>query len=489
MDKLKELLASKRKAAEEEFAGKKYAKRSEIEDIRIRKLKEEEERERQEKEQKQRERQHTEATARDDGGHHHQSRRSEGRTLSSEPNRVPTPLPEIQLPKQEVIRRLRVLRQPATVFGETDAQRALRLADAEKNVRMEDETAGGQQANVRLEIEREERDRARYGTTREDRSGGGGGRERSPAVGAAAAPSRARQSRGEGLPGSSSIDETAFGAGGGGGGGGAQDAQGTSASTGREALAMTATTDETDAEERRLMASFQAAAEAVAEKSMPVEDRVAKWLRRWMEEWERELALRNETERNVPSGRQMEMRFKETQQYLRPLFSRLRSRALDPQLLAGIKLMVDFMKERNYLQAYKIYMGVAIGNSPWPIGVTHVGLHERSAREKISFKYSTGSAHIMNDEATRKFIQALKRLMTFVQRRYPTDPSRSVDFDGSVDAGANKAALLQAVARGDDVAPAPAPAHLDERGRVKVPESWDRTIKNALKEVTGEEDG
>ncbi len=41
----------------------------------------------------------------------------------------------------------------------------------------------------------------------------------------------------------------------------------------------------------------------------------------------------------------------------------------------------------------------------------------------------------MNDEATRKFIQALKRMMTFCQRRYPTDPSRSVDFDGGSSQG------------------------------------------------------
>lgn len=41
----------------------------------------------------------------------------------------------------------------------------------------------------------------------------------------------------------------------------------------------------------------------------------------------------------------------------------------------------------------------------------------------------------MNDEATRKFIQAMKRLMTFCQRRYPTDPSRCVDFDGFSNAG------------------------------------------------------
>jgi pre-mRNA-splicing factor 18 len=39
-------------------------------------------------------------------------------------------------------------------------------------------------------------------------------------------------------------------------------------------------------------------------------------------------------------------------------------------------------------------------------GVTQVGLHERSAREKISHSMnSTSQAHIMNDEATRKYFQ------------------------------------------------------------------------------------
>ena len=74
------------------------------------------------------------------------------------------------------------------------------------------------------------------------------------------------------------------------------------------------------------------------------------------------------------------------------------------------------------------------GNNPWPIGVTSVGIHERSAREKISHVMN-GGAHIMNDEATRKYLQAVKRLLTFVQRAYPTDPSRSIDFDGFRDAG------------------------------------------------------
>ena len=80
------------------------------------------------------------------------------------------------------------------------------------------------------------------------------------------------------------------------------------------------------------------------------------------------------------------------------------------------------------------------GNNPWPIGVTSVGIHERSAREKISHVMN-GAAHIMNDEATRKYLQAMKRVLTFVQRVHPTDPSRSVDFDAFRDAGRGAAGM------------------------------------------------
>lgn len=73
------------------------------------------------------------------------------------------------------------------------------------------------------------------------------------------------------------------------------------------------------------------------------------------------------------------------------------------------------------------------GNAPWPIGVTSIGIHDRSAREKIG--HTMNAAHIMNDEATRKYLQGLKRLLTFMQRVYPTDPSRAVDFDGFKDMG------------------------------------------------------
>ena len=31
-----------------------------------------------------------------------------------------------------------------------------------------------------------------------------------------------------------------------------------------------------------------------------------------------------------------------------------------------------------------MYLRTAIGNAPWPIGLTMVGIHERTGREKIS---------------------------------------------------------------------------------------------------------
>lgn len=88
--------------------------------------------------------------------------------------------------------------------------------------------------------------------------------------------------------------------------------------------------------------------------------------------------------------------------------------------------MVQCCIERDYLAAMDHYIKLAIGNAPWPIGVTMVGIHERSAREKI---YTNSVAHIMNDETTRKYLQSVKRLMTFCQRRYPTAPSKAVEFN------------------------------------------------------------
>ena len=57
-----------------------------------------------------------------------------------------------------------------------------------------------------------------------------------------------------------------------------------------------------------------------------------------------------------------------------------------------------------YDQANDAYLEMAIGNAPWPIGVTMVGIHARTGREKINDR---NVAHVLNDETQRKYIQVL----------------------------------------------------------------------------------
>lgn len=56
----------------------------------------------------------------------------------------------------------------------------------------------------------------------------------------------------------------------------------------------------------------------------------------------------------------------------------------------------------RFVQANDAYLQMAIGNAPWPIGVTMVGIHARTGREKI---FSKHVAHVLNDETQRKYIQ------------------------------------------------------------------------------------
>lgn len=65
--------------------------------------------------------------------------------------------------------------------------------------------------------------------------------------------------------------------------------------------------------------------------------------------------------------------------------------------------------QRDYIECSRAYMEMAIGNAPWPIGVTNAGIHARPARESI---FSKQIAHVLNDETQRKYIQVgLKNLI------------------------------------------------------------------------------
>ena len=41
------------------------------------------------------------------------------------------------------------------------------------------------------------------------------------------------------------------------------------------------------------------------------------------------------------------------------------------------------MMKREYVKAHDAYITCAIGNAPWPMGITGTGVHERQGRQHI----------------------------------------------------------------------------------------------------------
>jgi len=141
-------------------------------------------------------------------------------------------------------------------------------------------------------------------------------------------------------------------------------------------------------------------------------------LKKVLKEWEEAMDERPEHIKRSNQGKLAAATQVQSAEYLKPLFKNLRSRSLPADMLARIAEIVHYMQRREYQRANDAYLRLSIGNAPWPIGVTMVGIHERSAREKIS---RDQVAHVLNDEVSRKYIQSLKRLLTFSQTKYPPE--------------------------------------------------------------------
>ncbi|XP_070763330.1 pre-mRNA-splicing factor 18 isoform X3 [Enoplosus armatus] len=132
------------------------------------------------------------------------------------------------------------------------------------------------------------------------------------------------------------------------------------------------------------------------------QDVIDKFLRFLLGVWAKDLNSREDHVKRGVQGKLASATHSQTESYLKPLFRKLRKKANDA------------------------YLQMAIGNAPWPIGVTMVGIHARTGREKI---FSKHVAHVLNDETQRKYIQGLKRLMTICQKHFTTDPSKCVEYN------------------------------------------------------------
>lgn len=136
-------------------------------------------------------------------------------------------------------------------------------------------------------------------------------------------------------------------------------------------------------------------------------------------EWDHALSQRAASVRESHQGKQAHNAYAQSRANMVPLFRKFETGQLEEGILAPMVEIVLAAQEKRYVDANDGYLRLSIGKAAWPIGVTMVGIHERSAREKLH--ESDNAAHIMSDEVTRKFLQSIKRCLSFAQTRWPPE--------------------------------------------------------------------
>lgn len=111
---------------------------------------------------------------------------------------------------------------------------------------------------------------------------------------------------------------------------------------------------------------------------------IALFFKRLVKEWGAYLESQDEAEKKSSQGRMSLVLYKQSKESLSPFFKQLKKDQLPKDVLENITKICSHIQNREYVKANDVYLRLAIGNAPWPIGVTNVGIHERSARERIS---------------------------------------------------------------------------------------------------------
>lgn len=149
------------------------------------------------------------------------------------------------------------------------------------------------------------------------------------------------------------------------------------------------------------------------------EESISKYFKLLLRMWDADLESRDEVTKRSQKGRSETAVLEQCKDYIAPLLRMCRHENMPPDILINLHELVKHCEEGNFRAAHDCYIRTAIGNAAWPIGLTMVGIHERSGRERIS---TSKVAHVMNNEQQRKYLTSVKRLMTFAQSKRPDIP-------------------------------------------------------------------
>ena len=89
-------------------------------------------------------------------------------------------------------------------------------------------------------------------------------------------------------------------------------------------------------------------------------------------EWEVQNLKRPTEEKRSHQGKRDTTRYEETLSFLQPMIVGLKAERLNESLVRALMKIAFLAFQKEYVQAMEGYLGMAIGNSQWPLGVTQV---------------------------------------------------------------------------------------------------------------------
>ena len=145
------------------------------------------------------------------------------------------------------------------------------------------------------------------------------------------------------------------------------------------------------------------------------------WIHLILEDWEsyiKESILNKRIKSNIVS-KELE-KYQQCTQNIKPLLNLLQEKKLNQVILDKLFTVMVFAENKDLLNANDRYIDLSIGNAAWPMGLTMVGIHQRTGKSSIS---PAQVAYILNDEITKKYLQSIRRILSFLQIRYNISPS------------------------------------------------------------------
>ena len=148
------------------------------------------------------------------------------------------------------------------------------------------------------------------------------------------------------------------------------------------------------------------------------------WINLVLEDWESYIkeSISNKRIKSKVVSKELE-KYQQCSIDVKPLLNLLQERQLNQVILDKLFTVMVFAENKDLLNANDRYIDLSIGNAAWPMGLTMVGIHQRTGKSSIS---PAQVAYILNDEITKKYLQSIRRILSFLQIRYNIAPSESV---------------------------------------------------------------